>query len=99
MTTIQYTIRNVPEPVNQYLRKQSRLSGKSLNQVIIDELSAKVAAPTATVGTAFGWFIGSGIDAGTLEALANDDKAQKALAAQELLEQSSRQDSSKEAGN
>jgi hypothetical protein len=84
MKTIQYTIRNIPEPVNRYLRKRSRLSGKSLNQVIIDELSEKVAVPTANVGTALDWFIGSGIDDATLAALDEEDKAQKALAAKEL---------------
>ncbi len=84
MKTIQYTIRNIPDPVNQYLRKRSRLSGKSLNQVIIDELSEKVAAPTANIGTALDWFIGSGIDDPTLVALDQEDKIQKALAAKEL---------------
>lgn len=84
MKTIQYTIRNVPEPVNRYLRKKSRLSGKSLNQVIVDELSEKVAVPTANVGTALDWFIGSGIDDATLLALDKEDKIQKARAAKEL---------------
>lgn len=84
MKTIQYTIRNIPEPVNRYLRKKSRLSGKSLNQVIIDELSEKVAAPSANVGTALHWFIGSGIDSPTIEALNEEDKIQKILAAREL---------------
>ena len=84
MKTIQYTIRNIPEPVNRYLRKRSRLSGKSLNQVIIDELSEKVAAPAANVGTALDWFIGSGIDDATLTALDKEDKVQKALATKEL---------------
>lgn len=84
MKATQYTVRNVPEPVNRYLRKRARLSGKSLNQVIIDELSEKVATPTATVSTALDWFIGSGIDNATLTALDEEDKIQKALAAKEL---------------
>lgn len=84
MKSIQYTIRNIPEPVNRYLRKRSRLSGKSLNQIIIDELSEKVASPAASVGTALGWFIGSGIDDSTLVALDEEDKVQKSLAAKEL---------------
>jgi plasmid stability protein len=83
MKSIQYTIRNIPEPVNRYLRKRSQLSGKSLNQVIIDELSEKVASPTASVGTALSWFIGSGVDSSTLEALAEEDKIQKALSTEE----------------
>ena len=84
MSSIQYTVRNVPEPVNRYLRKRSRLSGKSLNQVIIEELSGKVAPSTEGVVTALDWFIGSGIDEQTLTALDEEDKAQKALAAKEL---------------
>lgn len=85
MKSIQYTVRNIPEPVNRYLRKKSRLSGKSLNQVIVDELSEKVAPPSATVGTALGWFIGSNsIDAATLQALEEEDKIQKQIALKEL---------------
>ncbi len=85
MKAIQYTIRNIPEPVNRYLRKKSRLSGKSLNQVVIDELSEKVAPPAASVGTALNWFIGSGIDDDTLQALDEEDRLQKELASRELL--------------
>jgi len=84
MKSIQYTVRNIPEPVNRYLRKKSHLSGKSLNQVIIDELSEKVALPSDTTGTALSWFIGSGIDDDTLRALDEEDKAQKKRAAKEL---------------
>ncbi len=84
MHTIQYTIRNVPEPVDRYLRKKSRLSNKSLNQVIIDELSEKVAAPTEPVGTALDWLIGSGLDEATLKALEEEDAAQKQLSTKEL---------------
>lgn len=84
MKTIQYTVRNIPEPVNRYLRKKVRLSGKSLNQVIIEELSEKVAPPSTSVGIALNWFIGSGIDEATLQALEEEDKIQKELAAKEL---------------
>jgi hypothetical protein len=84
MNTKQYTVRNIPEPVNRYLRKKAQLSGKSLNQVIVDELSEKVAKPSATVGTALSWFIGSGMDDSTLQALDEEDKLQKKLAAKDL---------------
>ena len=84
MKTIQYTVRNIPEPVNRYLRKRVRLSGKSLNQVIIEELSEKVALPSASIGTTLNWFIGSGIDEATLQALEEEDKIQKELATKEL---------------
>lgn len=82
--TTQYTIRNVPEPVNRYLRKKAALSGKSLNRVIIEELSAKVAEPSDDIGTALGWFIGSGIDDATLHALDEEDRIQKQLAKEDL---------------
>jgi len=84
MKTVQYTIRSIPEPVDNYLRKRARQSGKSLNQVIIDELSEKVASPTATTKTAFAWFIGSGIDDETLQALDQDDRLQKEVASKDL---------------
>lgn len=80
MTTIQYTIRNIPEPVNRYLRKKARLSGKSLNQVILDELSQKVAPASAPIASALDWFIGSGLDDATLATLEHEDKIQKELA-------------------
>jgi hypothetical protein len=80
----QYTVRNIPDPVNRYLRKKAQLSGKSLNQLIIDELSEKVIAPTTTVGSALSWFIGSGIDDETLSALQEEDRIQKEIATQEL---------------
>ena len=84
MNTVQYTIRNIPEPVNRYLRKKAQLSGKSLNQVIVDELSEKVSEPSAVVGTALSWFIGSGMDVATLQALDEEDRLQKELASKDL---------------
>jgi pyrroline-5-carboxylate reductase len=84
MKTIQYTIRSIPEPVDHYLRKRARQSGKSLNQIIVEELSEKVASPTATTKTAFAWFVGSGMDDATLRALDEDDKVQKELASKDL---------------
>jgi hypothetical protein len=88
MKTTQYTIRNIPEPVNRYLRKKVQLSGKSLNQVIIDDLSEKAAPSTSSVASALSWFIGSGMDQATLSSLEQEDKLQKRLAAQELLDAS-----------
>ena len=82
MITKQYTIRNIPEPVNRYLRKKSKLSGKSLNQVIIEELSTNVV-PTSSTSNSLSWFIGSGIDDATLSALEEDDKQQKEKVAKE----------------
>lgn len=84
----QYTIRNIPAPVNAYLRKKARLTGRSLNQTIIDELSEQAGVrkdgkhPTSILDS-FSWFIGSGMDQDVLDALEEDDKAQKRIAARE----------------
>ena len=39
MANIQYTIRNIPPEVDKTLKKRALISGKSFNQVVIDELS------------------------------------------------------------
>jgi hypothetical protein len=70
--------------VDRYLRKRAQLSGKSLNQVIIDELVEKVSDTSEPVDNTLDWFIGSGIDAEIVEALEQEDKVQKELAAKEL---------------
>lgn len=80
MKTKQYTIRNIPEPVDRYLRKRAKLSGQSLNQVVINELSEKAGVGKQSLVESLDWFIGSGsIDKATLEALEEDDKLQKDL--------------------
>ncbi len=85
MKTLQYTIRNIPEPVDRYLRKRAQLSGKSLNQVIIDELSDKAGIkPGQSLVESLSWFIGSGMDQDVIDALQEEDKIQKQLAAREL---------------
>lgn len=84
MATKQYTIRNIPEPVDRYLRKRAKLSGQSLNAVIIEELSERAGTGKQTLLESLDWFIGSGIDDETLRALEDDDKIQKELARKEL---------------
>lgn len=59
MKAIQYTIRNIPEPVDRYLRKRAKISGRSLNQVVIDELSEKAPRQGRSVIDDLDWFIGS----------------------------------------
>jgi len=73
----QLTIRNLPESVNLYLRKKAKLSNKSLNQVVIDELSENVPNTKNTLDLSLDWFIGSRIDNETMNALAEEDKEQK----------------------
>lgn len=80
MKVKQYTIRNIPEPVDRYLRKRARLSNKSLNQVIIDELSERAGIGKESLIDSLDWFIGSGgIGDDVIAALEEDDKAQKEL--------------------
>lgn len=38
MSSIQYTIRNIPEPVNRVLRQRAKRTGKSFNQILIEAL-------------------------------------------------------------
>jgi hypothetical protein len=42
--THQYTIRSVPEDVDQALRKKARAVGKSLNDVVLEALSRETGA-------------------------------------------------------
>lgn len=84
MKAIQYTVRNIPAPVDRYLRKRAQISGQSLNQVIIDELSEKVSKPGESLVDSLSWFIGSGtIDDGVEAALAEHDREQKELTRKE----------------
>lgn len=41
MANIQYTIRGIPPKIDIRLRKLARLRGQSLNQVVIEQLSAQ----------------------------------------------------------
>ena len=80
MNTKQYTIRNIPEPVDRYLIKRAKLSNKSLNQVVIEELSTHVGNGQKNIIESLDWFIGSGgIGDDVIQALEEDDKAQKEL--------------------
>jgi plasmid stability protein len=84
----QYTIRNMPEPVDRYLRKRAKQTGKSLNQVIIDELAEKAQAmeggESKSLLDSLDWLLGSGMDQETLDALEEMDREQKRLGAREM---------------
>lgn len=84
MKTRQYTIRNIPEPVDRYLRKRAKLTGQSLNQVVVDELSEKAGIGKQSLIESLDWFIGSGIDQATLDALEQEDRLQKKIAEKEF---------------
>lgn len=47
MTKIQYTIRNIPSPVDKAIKKRSKQSGKSFNQTVVDLLSLQTFGTTS----------------------------------------------------
>ncbi|MDZ7744525.1 MAG: hypothetical protein U5K77_02065 [Candidatus Saccharibacteria bacterium] len=78
MNTKQYTVRNIPSKVDRYLRKRAQLSGKSLNQVVIDELSERAGMPSESLADSLDWFIGSGtIEDASIQAIEDKDAHQK----------------------
>ena len=46
MSHIQYTIRNIPAPVDQVIRKRAAQSGKSFNQTVVELLSLQTFGTT-----------------------------------------------------
>jgi len=46
MSNIQYTIRNIPVPVDKVIRKRSKQSGQSFNQTVVDLLSLQTFGTT-----------------------------------------------------
>jgi hypothetical protein len=80
MKAIQYTIRNIPVPIDRYLRKRAKISGQSLNHVIIEELSDRAGLLSNNLIDSLDWMIGANvIDNGVIQALNEEDKIQKNL--------------------
>ena len=46
MANIQYTIRNIPSPVDKVIRKRSKQTGKSFNQTVVELLSLQTFGTT-----------------------------------------------------
>ncbi len=59
MNSIQYTIRNIPEPVDKVLRRKALEEGKSFNQTVVETLE-KATVKRKSVVEELDWFIGSG---------------------------------------
>ncbi len=49
MSKIQYTIRNIPLPVDQVIRKRAKQSGKSFNQTVVDLLALQTFGTTELI--------------------------------------------------
>lgn len=60
MKSIQYTVRNIPEPVDRTLRMRAKKQGRSFNQTVVEALkqATGVSEKPAKYGD-LDWFIGS----------------------------------------
>lgn len=67
----QYTVRSVPKTLDAFLRRQARLSGKSLNQTVLDYIKQATKLDMQEADDNFDWIIG----ANTL-----DDDSMRAIA-------------------
>jgi hypothetical protein len=80
MSTSQYTIRNIPEQVDRYLRRRAELTGQSLNQVVVNELAEKAGVQKTGLVNSLDWFIGGcNIGEDVEEVLEEEDLLQKKL--------------------
>lgn len=81
MKTLQYTIRNIPEPFDQALRKRARLSGKSFNQTVLDVLAVGITGSHAdSLPSNFEWLFNSGgLDKEFDQAITDLSKPDKSL--------------------
>ena len=71
MKTTQYTIRAVPKELDVFLRRQARLSGKSLNQTILDYIKQATKLDMQEDDDNFDWIIGANtLDKDSLRAIA-----------------------------
>ncbi|HEY1645663.1 MAG TPA: hypothetical protein VGF75_04800 [Candidatus Saccharimonadales bacterium] len=70
MNTTQYTIRSVPKQLDTFLRRQSQVKGKSLNQTVLDYIQQATKLDMQDNTDNFDWIIGANtIDDDTLEAI------------------------------
>lgn len=61
MKSIQYTVRNIPEPVDRTLRMRAKKQGKSFNQTVVEALKqATGVSKKPIVYHNLDWFFGSG---------------------------------------
>lgn len=87
MKVPQYTIRNIPPSVDRYLRKRAEISGLSLNQTIVNELTERAGLVDNDIVDSLEWFIGKGfIGDDAVMVIEDDDKKQKRLLRKEWAE-------------
>lgn len=89
--TTQFTVRNVPLSVSKYLRRRAKQTGKSINEVIVSELtkSAGLGGTASTSAAAkLEDLFGIGFDPEVGRILDEDDKAQKELTRKKWAQES-----------
>lgn len=70
MSTIQYTIRAVPRKLDNFLRSQARMQGKSLNQIVLDYIEQATKLDLQQTDEDFDWIIGADtLDSDSLQAI------------------------------
>lgn len=81
MSSIQYTIRNIPPAVDRVIRKRAKLCGTSFNQTVVDLLSLQVLGSTdPQEDPRFDWLFGQAtLDTGFDEALGELSQIDEAL--------------------
>lgn len=78
MKTTQYTIRSVPEQLDVFLRRQARLSNKSLNRMVLDYIQQATKLDMQDSADNFEWIIGANtLSQDSLEAIAKLKKVDK----------------------
>lgn len=85
MNTVQYTIRAIPTELDRAIRKKARLTGKSINQVVLDTVSRAFGlSDEVASGSAFDdlkeFFGTRGVDDETLQILQELEQQDKASA-------------------
>lgn len=58
MNSPQYTIRSVPKQLDEFLRAQSRLTGRSLNSIVLEYLGQSTKLDLEAEADDFAWIIG-----------------------------------------
>lgn len=70
MSHIQYTIRQIPKQLDDFLRRQARLNGRSLNQTVLDYINKAIEEDRKDKHDDLAWFIGANtIDDRSLQAI------------------------------
>lgn len=70
MSNTQYTIRAIPKKLDNFLRRQAHLRGKSLNQTVLDYIEQATKLDMQDADEDFDWLIGANtLDDASLRAI------------------------------